>query len=843
VQTGVYAVQSSQLLKSARSIDQLDNNDSTGTGHPSGFNYGAEYTEAEINAGNVSEKDTDGHGTHVTGTAASSGNELVLDGTQSTPEHRGMAPKADIVAVKAGNESFSNANVIDALSYCDQVGSNEGKPVVANMSLGGHNAPHDGTSTLAQTVDQFTNDGSATGRVAVVSAGNEGGQPIHTSSSVGSGNTSSEPWTVGSYSATSGTQNDYFFTTSWINGSNDLQITVTSPNGESLSLSATGSSTTTNSTDTPDGAIYIESGIGSSNGDRYFEVWVFDNTASQPPAQGTWTIDVTNNGSSSTTYHGWTYDHTVPGSFDNGNGQYSIGSPGTAASAITVGSYVHRWRWTDKDDNSYAYDGSSDNRDDISTFSSRGPLRDGSQKPDIAAPGQGMISALSLDKSNPRSSRIMPGGKHRMIKGTSMSAPVVAGSAALLLQEDATLTSSDIESYFTNNATVDDFVTTYGSTPNSTFGAGKLDVLGAMVDLLGGSHQREILSYEDSWTFSSDGNQTVGGNGANKIALRFTPSQDGFVTGTLFNLGSAPAHNLSSPLNVEVWSDDGSGNPDSKLGSTVQLAPSQFKDYSPNAVNLIPSSVQVNSGTDYHLVLYPSTSSEEIDIAYETAGSASGRSQTFDGSSWSGLGADFIIRPEIARTSGVSGQLPVEIAAFSGITRGSDVTLTWSTASEKNNAGFRLQHKPVEASSFSRVAFVEGNGTTNEVRSYRYTLDDLAPGAHTFKLKQVDTDETVHSGPKTTISVSMQEPYSVTPVSPNPVSDRGTFNVTVREEQDVQVSLYNALGQRVAVLHDGPLPAQDRTQFQVGSTLQSGFYFLRVDGESFSTSQKFVRVR
>ena len=816
--------------------DQPDANDSTGTGHPSGFTYGAEYTEAEINSGNVSEEDANGHGTHVAGTAASSGNELVLDNTQSTQEHRGMAPKSDVVMVKT---TFGGAELIDAMSYCDQVGSDEGKPVVINMSLGGHSAPHDGTSTLAQAVDNVT----GAGRIVVASAGNEGNQPIHVSGRVASGNTSTEPWTVGSYTPDTGTSNDYFLTTFWIDGTNDLEIVVTPPSGAySDTLAATGTGTVTAFRDSTEGAVYIESGIGDVNGDRYFDVEVYDATSSQEPAEGTWTISITNDGSSSTTYHGWTADFDdMPGDFDNGNSAYSVGYPGTAASAITVGAYVHRWRWSAHDDSWYAYDGNSDNRDDISSFSSRGPLRDGAQKPDIAAPGQGMISALSMD-SAPPSAYVVQGGKHRLLQGTSMSAPTVAGAVALLLQEDATLTPSEVKTLLTDNAREDSYVTTYGATPNTTFGAGKLDVLRAMTDLLNGSSQREILSYEDPWT--SLNAHTVGGGGAEKIALQFTPNTDGVVTGALITLHTAPAHTLENPLNVEVWTDDGSGTPDKQIGKTTQVDTSQLKSYSPTAVSLTSTDANVLAGSDYHLVLYPSTSAETIDFAYETTGSASSRSRTYDGSSWSGLGGDLIIRPEVALVSGVSTTLPVEIAAFSGTTSGSNVTLSWATASETNNSGFRLQHKAPGASSFVHVGFVQGHGTTENAQTYRYEMEKLSPGRHTFRLRQVDLDGTVHPGPTTTVMVSMETAYTVSSVSPNPVSTQGTISITVREKQTVRASLYNVLGQRVRVLRNGPLEPMTRHTISINAAeLSSGVYFLRIDGEQFQTTRKVTVTR
>lgn len=72
--------------------------------------------------------------------------------------------------------------------------------------------------------------------------------------------------------------------------------------------------------------------------------------------------------------------------------------------------------------------GATDRDDRVAPFSDHGQVtaHPGLSKPDLSAPGVGIVSAV-------------PGGAYKAMDGTSMAAPVVSGACALLAQEDSSL--------------------------------------------------------------------------------------------------------------------------------------------------------------------------------------------------------------------------------------------------------------------------------------------------------------------------------------------------------------------------------------------------------------------
>jgi len=176
--------------------------------------------------------------------------------------------------------------------------------------------------------------------------------------------------------------------------------------------------------------------------------------------------------------------------------------------------------------------------------------------------------------------------------------------------------------------------------------------------------------------------------------------------------------------------------------------------------------------------------------------------------------------------------------------------LQWRTASETNNAGFEVQHKGPDADRYTETGYVESKadgGTTTVGTAYQYEVTDLAPGAHQFRLRQVDTDGTGHLSNATSVTVRMEEAVRLMAPAPNPVRSQAQVRFGVQKAGEATVNLYNVLGQEVATVYEGtPTPGEMQT-VQLGasrlSELSSGVYFVRMEANGKTRTERMVVVR
>ncbi len=124
----------------------------------------------------------------------------------------------------------------------------------------------------------------------------------------------------------------------------------------------------------------------------------------------------------------------------------TVASPGAADAALTVGAV--------------------DDQDKIAEFSGRGPTKSGTLKPDLTAPGVGIVAALHADGAIGHP--IEPG--YTSLDGTSMATPHVAGAAALLHQQHPDLGGAQLKARLTASTTPTATLTPFEQ------GSGRVDV-------------------------------------------------------------------------------------------------------------------------------------------------------------------------------------------------------------------------------------------------------------------------------------------------------------------------------------------------------------------------------
>lgn len=480
--------------------DQVGNDGNGGPGPPpASFSYGTEYTEAEIErdiaaghgpfSGQVLQADFGGHGTHVSGIAAGDGSSN--PDPDLYPTYVGMAPEASVIAVKT---LMTTGDIIDGVDYVMDKASAQGKPAVVNLSLGTHYGPHDGSGLFCRALDNL----SGSGKIVVVSAGNEGDSFIHGNDRVAPGSDSNMVFSV-TEPPGGGGRPDVVGINTWYPGESEFTVTVTSPGGHSL----TAPRGVQDSLVTPDGTIWVDNGSGGrnpENGDVQLEVELLGSDYVQEGsdvAAGQWLMKVSAPlATPGGRYDSWLYTYTGSIEPPIGNNELSVAIPAVAESVIAVGAEITKTSWmgADGSEHDYLTVGASD-VGNIAPFSSWGPTRDGRLKPEITAPGYGVASTLSgsyaATLGGDYGVLVTEDGKHVMMAGTSMSAPHLAGQVALMLQENPNLTPEEVQGRLTNTADSDPYTSvgydpesgsfdrSVGPGQNYTWGYGKLDSDGA----------------------------------------------------------------------------------------------------------------------------------------------------------------------------------------------------------------------------------------------------------------------------------------------------------------------------------------------------------------------------
>lgn len=447
---------------------------------PAGYRLGVEFDSAQINralaapAGQrqyelLPSIDSSGHGTAVAGIAAG-----------DSPMYQGVAPEADLLIVKLGLPDAASfprtTEIMRAVTYAIHKAIELRMPLVINLSFGNTYGAHDGSSLI----ERFLDNAAEIGRTVIcVGSGNEGNSGGHLAGSLlqedniagsrprtglPSGGADGVPSRIGPIARPVSVElavADYERTLNvqlWKNYCDTYRIFLRSPGGQETQLPEmiNGGKYTLTLEQTQILVYFGKPAPYAVAEEIYFEML--------PEGQnyinsGVWTIRLEPLQVVTGRYYFYLPSAVVRAAgtgFYQSTPEVTLTIPSTAAKVISVGAY----------DSTYEAYADFSGRGYADANRTIGVVAAGLAKPDLAAPGVGIIAPDIY-------------GGYTPMTGTSFATPIVAGSCALLMEwgivrgNDAFLYGEKVKAYLRAGARALRGETAY---PNSRVGWGGLCV-------------------------------------------------------------------------------------------------------------------------------------------------------------------------------------------------------------------------------------------------------------------------------------------------------------------------------------------------------------------------------
>lgn len=379
---------------------------------------GAVFARDELSRAGIG--DPSGHGTHAL--------SIALGGDPSG-RYVGIAPEATGVVVRASlradRAEVPEATVAAGAGFVFERAAALGMPAVVSLSLGTQHGAHDGDAPLERTLAALLRDGDAPGRALVASAGNGGGRALHARAVLASGATTALALRVSSAGVV-GVSVAY---------TGALSVAVQWPDGVEGARVPTGVAAA--SRNPRDGTIAsvanATDGASPTTGARLADVLL-------EASPGVYTLLLRGEGRA----EAWVFldgdarTREAPVFLPPyGDDEASVEVPSTSAAVVAVGARATRVRWIDA--RGVPAERVGVRAGEVAPFSARGSSWSLTLKPDLLAPGDGVVAALASQ------ARLNPNGDfadearyldatHAITSGTSAAAPHVAGALALLFE-------------------------------------------------------------------------------------------------------------------------------------------------------------------------------------------------------------------------------------------------------------------------------------------------------------------------------------------------------------------------------------------------------------------------
>lgn len=188
--------------------------------------------------------------------------------------------------------------------------------------------------------------------------------------------------------------------------------------------------------------------------------------------------------------------------------------------------------------------------------------------------------------------------------------------------------------------------------------------------------------------------------------------------------------------------------------------------------------------------------------------------------------------------------LPVELSAFTASVNRKDITLNWSTSEEINNSGFDLERKTVDATEWTKITFVQGNGNTNEPKNYTFTDKNLNAGKYNYRLKQIDFNGNFqYFTLSSEVEISVPAKFDLMQNYPNPFNPTTKIDFEIPRDGNVMMTVYDNSGKLVSTIVNEFKSAGYYTVQFTPTNLSSGVYFYKLESNGFTKIMKMTLLK
>ncbi|MBZ0200626.1 MAG: fibronectin type III domain-containing protein [Ignavibacteriaceae bacterium] len=177
--------------------------------------------------------------------------------------------------------------------------------------------------------------------------------------------------------------------------------------------------------------------------------------------------------------------------------------------------------------------------------------------------------------------------------------------------------------------------------------------------------------------------------------------------------------------------------------------------------------------------------------------------------------------------------IPVELTSFDAVGVRNDAVLSWETATETNNMGFKIEKKS-ESDNWIEAGWIQGKGTSTEKTKYSFTDKNLKPGKYEYRIKQIDFDGKFDFSESVEVEVGKPNTFVLEQNYPNPFNPSTVIDFAVPEKSQVTITIFNSLGEVIETLVNELKDAgYYKLQFN-GTNLASGTYFYQINATGVS---------